>query len=1152
MLLFHKRDPRVGPTPFPTTPPTAPSPPALDFHQVVASLAAHPPLLRLLGLAFDLQVAVGAPIPVGGTVSVVPHWTSSLPLGASVDVRPATHFDASFLPASSTGEISQGLVLLDPPDAYDLIEVDVDGAVLRLVDFAAMIDRATTIGVAGYSTGSVDTPQDYATPALRSRGLSLARRGHAGKVASRVNASMSQELVAGTSPPGAPDLWAEDVTRGWRIDVLDTTTGAWGQLCSRAGKPGEGYDFVTSSTVVPVPAGDEGWIEMAMTTDPERPSNDPTHPDAFVPETLLRWDGWSLVAPRPGKFLGKGPKDGPTTEPGADLTTAPHGLDIRYVAAPGTLPVLRFGRRYRMRARAVDVAGNSISFTGVPNGVGLSPEVSYGRLEPVLSPAMLMRKARGEGESVENLVIRGNYNVSDSPGVTLPTERHLVPPRTPQQLAEEHGVLDTGGRPDPTLYAEIANRESATFIGGTPDPGTANQPYFDVDNVGVPYLPDVLTAGVAFQGLPGIPASVTTFPVPFYEPTESWPNPHSVRLRLEAGNLPPDPPTGANGHVLTVFLAKAGQATVRFSSFLAGSRALDELTLYQWALANPATAPFAPALAAAITEGRSWMVTPWRTLTMVHAVRQPLVAPTVSPITATKGRGDTAAKLFGTVVIDRASTQKLELLAQWDEYLDPVGEAGPSTTPSRAVPVTRTLDLTTSDPDPDSIALSVVTPNSSVDVLHEFRDTKHRTVFYEAVATTRFAEFFMQHATLVLTGTAAVLLSALGVVVGPDTVTNADGTVTYTRDTDYMLDEVAGTIARTATSMIPPDATVAVAFLVPPIVRTSFAGRPQSYRGVQVDILSSARPDVPKLEYTLPAFSWQSSGVAPATVTSTRRGRLVRVYLDRPWYSSGGGELLGVVLTSQGGAPTSADMPFVTQWGDDPLLGLGSWETPVLDVPSLAVGDFPLAVASVSGVYFPDTGTLYDVAAHAVSYDPHRRLWFCDIQVGATDRYWPLVRLALARFQPDSLTSPDLRLSPVVLAEFAQLAPDRTASFLFPSTRSVSIMVSGAAPRVESGGDHLLGSVVEVTVETQKRNSAITDSDLVWHDPGTVIALNRQVVSTPSPGVDWQGTISLPHPRGKAPMRLVVREWEVWAADPDVTGGPQTGRRLVHLDTLAI
>jgi len=63
---------------------------------------------------------------------------------------------------------------------------------------------------------------------------------------------------------------------------------------------------------------------------------------------------------------------------------------------------------------------------------------------------------------------------------------------------------------------------------------------------------------------------------------------------------------------------------------------------------------------------------------------------------------------------------------------------------------------------------------------------------------------------------------------------------------------------------------------------------------------------------------------------------------------------------------------------------------------------------------------LYDVFAEGESY-------YCDIELrppsGATASYAPLVRLAVARYQPDSLTG--LELSAPTLTDWAQLLPDR-------------------------------------------------------------------------------------------------------------------------------
>ena len=87
----------------------------------------------------------------------------------------------------------------------------------------------------------------------------------------------------------------------------------------------------------------------------------------------------------------------------------------------------------------------------------------------------------------------------------------------------------------------------------------------------------------------------------------------------------------------------------------------------------------------------------------------------------------------------------------------------------------------------------------------------------------------------------------------------------------------------------------------------------------------------------------------------------------------------------------------------------------------------------------------FTAVGHQVSYDDAhgRRLWYCDIQMDMGEAYFPFVRLALARYQPQSL--PNAHLSRVVLADFMQLAPDRAASITFDpmDPTSVQLAVNG-------------------------------------------------------------------------------------------------------------
>ena len=109
---------------------------------------------------------------------------------------------------------------------------------------------------------------------------------------------------------------------------------------------------------------------------------------------------------------------------------------------------------------------------------------------------------------------------------------------------------------------------------------------------------------------------------------------------------------------------------------------------------------------------------------------------------------------------------------------------------------------------------------------------------------------------------------------------------------------------------------------------------------VTISVLSSARPAAPKPLYVVPAFGWKTT-VEGSWNVSRRSGGALRVYLDRPWFSSGEGELLAAVL--YGCAPTPGSIPgfqipdflkgYVTQWGQDPIWSAAGLPTQAMPLP---------------------------------------------------------------------------------------------------------------------------------------------------------------------------------------------------------------------------
>ena len=435
--------------------------------------------------------------------------------------------------------------------------------------------------------------------------------------------------------------------------------------------------------------------------------------------------------------------------------------------------------------------------------------------------------------------------------------------------------------------------------------------------------------------------------------------------------------------------------------------------------------------------------------------------------------------------------------------------------------------------------------------LHRFTDTKYRCVSYVAAAATRYRDFFRP-------------------------VASKEGTT-------------------------PPRFT-------------------RSSPVIKVDVLSSAPPDAPKVLYVLPTFKWEQTSQG-----RRRGGGGLRVYLDRPWYSSGDGEQLAVILHGSDYPDiVEPEKPYVTQWGLDPLWqgtvpepatsGVGSVlrPGPGFDPKALVVprGEEPgpisergvadlgiaqtlqqgqtvagalLAQSTGPGKTYPQpqhfrnavamrqdlylyeavnrwpktittpgggvgsqlpleaTSLPVTICAFNVFPDPSRQLWYCDIELDPGTAYYPFVRLALARYQVNSI--PGKHLSRMVLADFAQLVPDRVASLAVNPSNPNLVAVSITGVQGHIGPPRY--SLVEVSVEEFNPN---VPGELGWTP---VSGLNSTTLMRINPQ-QWTGQVALPPASGPKQYRLVIKEYEVFqvAGEPDTAR--QQERRLVYADALPV
>lgn len=1113
-----------GGTPRPTTP-------SFDFHQAVSNVGDHAGLQRLFGLVIDLEVpAAGVALPNSFQVAVT--WAPAIP--TTTNVFPSIAADSLFLPAPRTagGVISGGLLQLQTP-AFSVVEFDVDGATQKLLETARTLwNRAHN-----YLTAP-QTPATSSVPSLRTGGLAVAWSGLASLLAQASTGNLAFQdtlnAAASTSPPGPISLGAEDVTRGYRVDVYDVAANKWFQLCARSTRDNGGYLIGSPpGPAVPVPVGDEGFVQLAPTGDSSGGTS-----DLWLQETVFRWNGWSLVGVRPGQQLSYDPHNssGAVADPGNPASPG-FPISITYSPTPGTLPRLRLGRSYRFRGRAYDVTGGGLPFsstaTAATLGTATAP-INYLRLEPVASPQVLMRKPVTEGESVEVLVIRSNYNIADN--TVVPTDRHFAAPPMAQLLAEEHGLFDLpSGLPNSASYATIAARDGAPFTGGTPDPRNQGVDYYNSNAITVPYLPDVLSRGTAFAGLPGVLPAGSIVKVPFA--AGAWPKTRSFRLTLAAGSAAPVLPAKTAGSALVVSVPKGVTTTIQVSSYVKSS----DLTLF--ALWHWVTNAFRSSFSTAASNGALWLLTPSRTITLIHAVRQPNTAPSLeADFNSSRATvGDIVAEVVGTAgTVDFDSTDHLDVLGTWMEPVDTGGNPDPVTPQTFNAAVGSVLVPGTTSGQTSVTIGTAITP-----LVHRFGDTKRHDVAYQVVGTTRYAKEFVLRTTLTLHGTTPTVVNPVtpqpglvpgSVILSSQPTGSPPSATTYAENLDYAVDYVAGTVARLATGAITDGQTVNVAFVVPPITRSSLEGEPA---GRAVTVQSSARPAKPMVRRVIPAWSFSSTS-AGSSRQSSRSGGCLRLYMARPWWSSGPGELLGVVLPST--APPSA----ATLYGNDPLHpGLSS------PAPAPQRSDYPLAVAFAppGGLALPGVSGRVDVAGHTVGFDAVRNLWYCDIDIHPAHAfYMPFIRLVVARFQPQSLSGVELS-EPIVL-DVAQAVPDRVVnadlSSVNPSAPSpVPLQVSGPIGPGPYGNANVFRARVEQQVGGTDDVNWVTvfpDTQLSRVDPV------GDLVGT------WSGTVT--RPAGTGPFRLTVTEVEQYFRGPSAPNSPNPGtaigERMVYADVIPL
>ncbi|MDN3295828.1 hypothetical protein QWM81_17580 [Streptomyces ficellus] len=740
---FYRRDPSE-------CTPLTPQSEAIDareFHGIVARLADHPVLLRVLGLVVDLAVPA-AQLTQGDLkeLRVVPRRPdpdTSPPAGwgnaAQQDLSPKTAYHLEgrrFVPASfprpGATEFKRGLLPLKDagvaPSAnarYEVMPFDVDGAALRMVGAAAS-DRDRP--------PARDAPAAaQALPALRSMGFALIERDREQEHHKQLQRAKQRATQDGLL--GSP-LSADSLLGGYRVDIQDAETGRWYSLCRRRVR----YTIGGVAMGQDVSGGARGFLEEGYVRPGAATTGAGAEDTLYVHQAVARWDGWSLVAQRPERTVDTGDEVPQVAAPPFEAVVE---------CEPGSLPRLRFGNEYRLRVRIADLAGGGLRGDETGPAEEQTKVFTHHRYEPLPPPELLPTRVLSDGETQDLMVIRSDRGTSvgayaAAHGYRPFDLRHLIAPACALEVAMQHegrfdGALGAGvPAAEVNRLFEIAKRADrdvrdipgVTILGdGAAPSASAGYAVLPEGGVTVPWLADPGGTHIALNARPrpidpdtGDHGTVTGLPKIAVWRGE-WPGLHSIALRLEAAANGCTVTRSADHRTLTVALGPAEQVTFDIPS-CPKTRNVQLFGIAGWLgvdVTDPATFQH-------IVQGHNRLITPPRTVTLVHAVQRPLRDPG-GRLTAQRNAGDTGAVLRTEgLLIDVPSTGRIDVRAEWTDHEDvrpgPPGErekkAAVGSYDVRHVPLFQALGT----------------------IRQEFGDTRRRHVSYTVTGVSRFQDCF--------------------------------------------------------------------------------------------------------------------------------------------------------------------------------------------------------------------------------------------------------------------------------------------------------------------------------------------------------------------------------------------------------------------------
>ncbi len=1031
-----------------------------DFHQIISSLGSHPELLAELGLVIELEVEAPPQTPGTGVIAVMPQWSQTQTPTKIHATQTAYYLDNAIFRAQSSSEstIRNGYLRVDDQNQFTVAQTDAIAGVMKIeqsgsqwLGIAAETNSAQGSGVEG------DT-----LPAIRTHGLALTHNDSfvTNFMAQRIQTAsiLQQQVYAQNNQNNSAVVYAEDILRGFRADIWDEKAHKWHSLHETQ----TDYRFLRNQSLNKS-VQHEGYMQFAATGSSQ---SGLSHSLTFSGQLFL-WDGWSLSAPRPGKVVNDDFKDtaNPVVQVNNDSVTA---AEMQFISKPrkGSLPRLRFGRAYRLRVRTVDLSGYSQVTPTEAQFQQTPPEctdlITFGRYDPIGAPIMVLGNDPVNGESVNTPVIRNGDGAAPSVNESI---RWILPPKISQRTSEWHGMFDgaTHMNSDINGYT-TATREAATLEKAmqngvlTPIPGVTAVTQTNPKNLAEPktlyikysgttaypvaYLPDPLAKGIKLEIRSADSKLIGRC---LHIPQNlQWPNYPAYKLRvtgMPASHAPEQPVVKQEGAVAVIDVkVPAGEIYYAALSSITEEEHLKMLSHWNRISALPQSATIKPT----ILNGASWAFTPSDFFTIMHAVRTPVVDPQfLGQLRPERAADSTRAFLLGEYTTHTGSTTKVDLESQWTDLIDD------GKSPQGAVQTQQAMHVMEQQIDMryrQSIPAQNNTPELAkigLEVIHTIGDTKYHRITYRLSGVSRFKDC-------------------------------------------YPLNDTTPVIAPAAGSSAPKSEQ-------------------------QVDILNTVSPASPEIPEVLPVFEWKETA-SQGMIRRARRGSILRVYLKRPWFQSGNGEMLGVVYLNQ----PSAEIPqallrFSTIWGRDPIH---------MENLTAAFSVNPSGNAEAGAVFqdkhFIDAKTFQTVAlqerpdiqvrvaGHSVQFDSSRNAWYADIAVHAPNDYFPFIRFALVRFQPNSIYG--AHISRVVMSDYFQVLPDRVIAII-PKRPIITVTVEGKIPQ---------SNRIEATIE---QYFTTIGGEFGWQQIGSL-----QISGRTDTTVSFTGTV--PAEAAGARIRAAIREYE--------------------------